>query len=74
MTNPMHLLLTPERADSVALIMKHVGARYVQYLNRTYRRRDTLWEGRFCSGLAQSEDYVLAATAISRLTQCGPAW
>jgi putative transposase len=25
MTNPVHLLLTPERADSVALIMKHVG-------------------------------------------------
>ena len=46
--------------------MKHWGQHYVQYLNRTYRRRGTLWEGRFCSGLAQSEDYVLAATAISR--------
>ena len=56
----MHLLLTPERTDSAALLMKHLGQRYVQYINRTYRRSGTLWEGRFRSCLAQSEDYVLA--------------
>jgi len=32
----------------------------VQYFNRAYRRSGTLWEGRFRSCLAQSEDYVLA--------------
>jgi putative transposase len=32
----------------------------VQYVNRTYRRTGTLWEGRFRSCLTQSEDYVLA--------------
>lgn len=31
MTNHVHLLLTPERVDSVALLMKHLGQRYVQY-------------------------------------------
>ncbi|MDQ3566033.1 MAG: transposase [Pseudomonadota bacterium] len=60
MTNHVHLLLTPERADSAALTMKHLGQRYVQYINRTYKRSGTLWEGRFRSCLAQSEDYVLA--------------
>ena len=40
--------------------MKHLGQRYVQYVNRTYRRSGTLWEGRFRSCLTQSEDYVLA--------------
>ena len=40
--------------------MKHLGQRYVQYINRTYRRSGTLWEGRFRSCLMQSEDYVLA--------------
>ena len=40
--------------------MKHLGQRYVQYINRTYRRSGTLWEGRFRSCLTQSEAYVLA--------------
>jgi len=60
MTNHVHLLLTPEEKDSVALLMKNLGQRYVQYINRTYRRSGTLWEGRFRSCLTQSEEYVLA--------------
>ena len=60
MTNHVHLLVTPERADSAALTMKHLGQRYVHYINRAYKRSGTLWEGRFRSCLAQSEDYVLA--------------
>jgi putative transposase len=32
----------------------------VHYINRTYKRSGTLWEGRFRSCLAQSDDYVLA--------------
>jgi putative transposase len=60
MTNHVHLLLTPENVDSAALLMKHLGQRYVQYINRTYRRSGTLWEGRFRSCLTQAEDYVLA--------------
>lgn len=38
MTNHVHLLITPEKVDSAALMMKHLGQRYVQYVNRTYRR------------------------------------
>lgn len=60
MTNHVHLLLTPEREDSAALLMKHLGQRYVQSINRTYQRSGTLWEGRFRSCLTQSEGYVLA--------------
>jgi len=41
-------------------MMKHRGQRYVQYVNSAYRRSGTLWEGRYRSCLAQSEDYVLA--------------
>jgi putative transposase len=59
MTNHVHLLLTPGREESAGLLMKHLGQRYVQYVNRTYRRTGTLWEGRFRSCLTQSEDYVL---------------
>ncbi len=60
MTNHVHLLLTPGKRDSAALLMKNLGQRYVQYVNHTYRRSGTLWEGRFRSCLTQSEDYVLA--------------
>ena len=37
MTNHVHLLLTPEKTDSPALMMKHLGQRYVQYINRSYQ-------------------------------------
>lgn len=60
MTNHVHLLMTPDDADSCALLMKHLGQRYVQYVNRSRQRTGTLWEGRFRSCLAQSENYVLA--------------
>ena len=60
MTNHVHLLLTPEKKDSASLLMKHLGQRYVQYINRTYKRSGTLWEGRFRSCLTQDEKYVLA--------------
>ena len=60
MSKHVHLLLTLEKEESAVLLMKHLGQRYVQYVNRTYRRSGTLWEGRFRSCLAQAEDYVLA--------------
>jgi putative transposase len=60
MTNHVHLLLTPQQAEGASLLMKHLGQRYVQYVNRAYRRSGTLWEGRFRSCVAQQEDYVLA--------------
>jgi len=60
MTNHVHLLLTPRKQNSASLLMKHLGQTYVQYINKTYRRSGTLWEGRFRSCLAQNEGYVLA--------------
>ena len=60
MTHHVYLLLTPEKADSAALMMKHLGQRYGQYIHRKYARSGTLWEGRFCSCLAQSEPYLLS--------------
>lgn len=59
MTNHVHLLLTPARENSAGLLMKHLGQRYVQYINRAYRRSGTLWEGRFRSCLARDPEYVL---------------
>lgn len=60
MTNHVHLLLTPERTESASLLMKSLGQLYVQYINRSYRRSGTLWEGRFRSCLTQTETYLLS--------------
>jgi len=49
MTNHVHLLLTPQQADGCALLIKHLGQRHVQHVNRTYGRSGTLWEGRLRS-------------------------
>ena len=58
MTNHVHLLLTPKKKDSAGSLMKRLGQRYVQYVNRTYQRSGTLWEGRFRSCIVQQETYL----------------
>lgn len=58
MTNHIHLLVTPAKADSCARLMRNLGQRYVQYFNRRYERSGTLWEGRFWSCLVDSASYV----------------
>ncbi|MBL8512343.1 MAG: transposase [Betaproteobacteria bacterium] len=44
MTNHVHLLLTPQKAALIPQLIMSIGRRYVQYINRTYRRTGTLWE------------------------------
>ncbi len=58
MTNHVHLLLTPQRADGPSHLMKHLGQRYVQHYNRTHLRTGSLWEGRFRSSIVDSEGYL----------------
>nr|MBF0223466.1 transposase [Desulfobulbaceae bacterium] len=60
MTNHVHLLLTPKQERSAGDLMKRLGQRYVQYINRTYDRSGTLWEGRFRSCITEQDDYLLA--------------
>jgi putative transposase len=59
MTNHAHLLITPRTETGAGQMMKRLGHRYVQYVNRSYRRSGTPWEGRFRSCLTQEEDYLL---------------
>lgn len=60
MTNHMHLLLTAPSAGELAGLMQDMGRRYVQYVNRTYRRSGGLWQGRYKASYVQSERYLLA--------------
>ena len=59
MTNHVHLLLTPKRAEAVPRLIMSLGRRYVQYINRTYKRTGTLWESRYKSSVIQADTYLL---------------
>jgi len=59
MTNHVHLLMTPSRSDGPSLLMKHMGQRFVQYINRKHARSGPLWEGRFRSCVVDSETYLM---------------
>lgn len=59
MTNHVHLLLTPPCAEAVSKLIMSLGRRYVQYINKTYRRSGTLWDSRYKSSLVHAEDYLL---------------
>ncbi len=39
--------------------MVSLGRRYVQYINKSYQRTGTLWDGRYKSSLVQAQDYLL---------------
>ena len=59
MTNHVHLLVTPMVDYGIAQMMQALGRRYVYYVNKTYKRTGTLWEGRYKSSLVDSERYLL---------------
>ncbi len=59
MTNHVHLLLTPKKAALVPRLIMSVGRRYVQYINRSYKRTGTLWDSRYKSSIIQAESYLL---------------
>ena len=59
MTNHVHLLLTPKKAESVPKLVISLGRCYVQYINTTYRRTGTLWDSRYKSSLIQAETYLM---------------
>lgn len=59
MTNHVHLLLTPPEPEAVSRLAISLGRRYVQYINKTYRRTGTLWDSRYKSSLVQTDAYLL---------------
>jgi putative transposase len=60
MTNHVHLLVSTEQPEAIGVMMKALGQRYVQYVNRSYKRTGTLWEGRYKSCPTQAESYLLS--------------
>jgi len=69
MTNHVHLLMTPQTETGVSQLMQALGRYYVRYVNQTYHRTGTLWEGRFKSALIDSDNYFLL---VSRYIELNP--
>lgn len=59
MTNHVHLLVSGAESGATGALMKALGQRYVQYVNRVYRRSGSLWEGRYRSCPTQAASYFL---------------
>jgi hypothetical protein len=59
MTNHVDILMTPCAKKAKSNLMQSLGRCYVVYINKTYNRSETLWEGRYKSTLVDSEHYFL---------------
>jgi putative transposase len=59
MINHVHLLMMPTSVAGTSQVMQMLGRRYVRYINYTYLRSGTLWEGRYHASLVQGDRYLL---------------
>jgi putative transposase len=46
-------------AGGVSRMMQALGRQYVRYFHHSYKRTETLWEGRFKSCLVEDEAYLI---------------
>jgi len=58
MTNHLHLLITPESKEQLAIFMQAMANKYVRYFNAKHNRTGTIWEGRYKSCLVDSDAYL----------------
>ncbi len=49
MSNHVHLVVTPQRPESLAVAMRHVHGRYAAYFNARYGSSGHVWQGRYYS-------------------------
>ncbi len=59
MTNHVHLLVTPKSSTAISTLFQSIGRHYVPYINKTYQRRGSLWEGRHKGNIIESDAYFL---------------
>jgi len=60
MTNHMHVVAVPAKADALEQVFRPLHTRYAQRINRRKRWKGHLWQGRFFSS-ALDDEYLWAA-------------
>jgi putative transposase len=68
-TNHIHLLATPAEPDGISRLLQAAGRRYVQYVNVSYRRSGTLWEGRHKASPIDTERYLMSCRRYIELNR-----
>ena len=66
MTNHVHFVSVPARADSLARVFKPVDLRYAQHINWTQGISGRLWQGRFFSCPLDDEHLWAAIRYVER--------
>jgi putative transposase len=61
MRNHVHLMLLPEKRDSLIEFMHGLSFRYAMYFNITSDRKGSLWESRYFSSVVTEEAYMWRA-------------
>ena len=90
MSNHVHLIVVPDRVDSLALLLRDVHGRYATYLNSRQSASGHVWQGRYYScplGPAASLDSTSlrgaqpgarlhggAAEGLQMVEQCSALW
>ena len=62
MTNHVHLVVIPEREDSLSILFRRLHGRYAQYYNARWGRTGHLWQNRFF-GCVLAQDHLWTALA-----------
>ncbi|MBX7198137.1 MAG: transposase [Rhodospirillaceae bacterium] len=62
MTNHVHLLVSPDTAQSLPMCMRHVNWRFSIRSNDVRERTGALWEGRYKACVIDADDYFLACS------------
>lgn len=62
--NQLHLLLTPEDAQSLPQFMQSVGRTYVRTFNNRHGRSGTLWEGRYRATVLEARAWLLHTMVV----------
>lgn len=58
MTNHIHLLVKPNKPESLAKMMQGMNVCYTRYINKRYKRTGRLLEGRYHSCIVDEEAYL----------------
>ena len=66
MTNHVHLVVTPDRAESLAKAVGRTHWRYSQTINRLHGRSGHLWQGRFYSCALDRPHFAAAVKYVER--------
>lgn len=67
MTNHVHLLASGANEFAIPNMMQNLGLNFVRYMNITYKRTGTLFEGRYKSSLVSTDRYFLTLSQYIEL-------